>query len=442
MKLKKSEKLVQEMKGKWDEIQGIRDLVVKEEREFSDEEKAKVETVLDEVREIEIQVKKERENESLIAQINEFSDLFTPDTTHKSGDDPQNNGGGDRLQRKQQMRSMGEQFVKSDMWQGWIKQFPGGRIPESKKGISSPPVEIKNLLRKTLLTGESDTSAGAFVQTDYTGIYEPLGRYQLSVLDMITTRQTGSDLVEFVRQTSQVTQAEPTAESNVTTYSGATGEVSGEKPEGAMTFLKVTESVKTIPVWIPATKRALSDVPQLRGIIDDELMADTREELANQVLNGDGVGENFTGLASTSGVLAQAFVTNIAVTARKAITNLLINGKQMPTGWLLNPQDWEAFDLLTDDNNRYYWGGPMAMGPRTLWGVPVAQSYLQTQGTGWLGNWAKAVLWNREQATISVSDSHEDFFIRNMVAILCELRAAFGIIRPSAFVEVDLESGS
>ena len=52
------------------------------------------------------------------------------------------------------------------------------------------------------------------------------------------------------------------------------------------------------------------------------------------------------------------------------------------------------------------------------------------------------VLWDREQANISVSDSHADFFIRNMIAILAELRAAMGVIRPSAFVEVDLSGGS
>jgi len=438
--MKKSKKLTAEMQGKWKSIQEIRDTVVKEEREFTADEKALVEATLDEVREIEVQVKKEKENEALIDTINGFSDLFAPSGGQKTNGQPPNGDGG--RQRKQQFMSLGQQFVTSDIWQGWMKQFPNGRIPESSRGITSPPVEIKNLLQKAIVTGSSDSSAGAFVQTDYTSIYEPLGRYPLRLRDLISVRTTMSDTVEFVRQTAQVTQAATVPESNVTDYTGATGEVSGEKPEGTITFEKVQETVKTIAVWIPATKRALSDVGQLRGIIDDELRADLDEELENQMLNGSGAGENFTGLANVNGVLAQAFVTNIAVTARKAITNLLINGKQMPTGWLLNPQDWEAFDLLTDDNGRYYWGGPMAMGPRTLWGVPVAQSFLQTQGTGWLGNWAKAVLWDREQANVSVSDSHSDFFIRNMVAVLAELRAAFGVIRPRAFVEVDLESGS
>jgi HK97 family phage major capsid protein len=296
--------------------------------------------------------------------------------------------------------------------------------------------------QKELLTGVADVSAGALVESERTGIYEPLGRYPLTIRQLIDVRTTGSDTVEFVRQTQQVTQAAPVAESNITTPTGATGEITGEKPEATIRFERVTETVKTIAVWIPATKRALSDASQLRGLVDSELRDDLAEELESQLLTGDGAGENFTGLANTASTLAQAFDTNIAVTARKALTNLLVNGKTMPSGWVLNPVDWEAFDLLQDDQGRFYWGGPMAMGPRTLWGSPVAQGFFQTAGLGWLANWMKAVLWDREQGSISVSDSHSDFFIRNLVAILAELRAAFGVIRPSAFVEVDLESGS
>ena len=46
------------------------------------------------------------------------------------------------------------------------------------------------------------------------------------------------------------------------------------------------------------------------------------------------------------------------------------------------------------------------------------------------------VLWDRQQATISMTDSHDDWFIRNLIAILAEMRAAMGLIRPNAFVNV------
>ncbi len=417
----------------------------KEERDFTDDERDQVKQLLEEARDVKADIKNLEGDDDMRKQIDDLGEgMVTGDDKKKGAPEPGVPAG--------QGESLGEQFVTSKEWLAWFKTIaPNGRIADSAKGISSPPVELKDLgifgwrglqRQKELLTGAGAISAGAFVESDRTGIYEPLGRYALSIRDLISVRTTQSDTIEFVRQTVQVAQAAPVAEANVTDYAGATGEISGEKPEGTMRFERVTESVRTIAVWIPATKRALSDAAQLRGLIDQELRDDLAEETEDQILNGSGVGENLSGLANTAGTLIQAFDTDIIVTTRKAITNLLINGKQMPTAWVLNPQDWETIDLSQDNDGRYYWGGPQAMGPRTLWGVPVVQSFFQPQGIGWLGNWSKAVFWDREQAMISVSDSHADFFIRNLVAILAELRGVLGIIRPSAFVEIDLEAGS
>jgi HK97 family phage major capsid protein len=105
---------------------------------------------------------------------------------------------------------------------------------------------------------------------------------------------------------------------------------------------------------------------------------------------------------------------------------------------VFNPVDWETVELLQDVVNRYYGNGPFAQGPNMLWGYPVVTSQSKPAGTAILADWRKAVLWDREAASISVTDSHEDWFIRNLVAILAEMRAAFGLIRPSAFCEVEL----
>ncbi|MDP2659536.1 MAG: phage major capsid protein, partial [Dehalococcoidia bacterium] len=93
-------------------------------------------------------------------------------------------------------------------------------------------------------------------------------------------------------------------------------------------------------------------------------------------------------------------------------------------------------------DNRYYFGGPQSIPNAPLWGYPRVECEAVTAGNMWLGDWRKCVLFDREQATISLSDSHSDFFIRNMVAILAEMRAALGFIRPSAFIQVPLEAGS
>jgi len=193
---------------------------------------------------------------------------------------------------------------------------------------------------------------------------------------------------------------------------------------------------------VPATKRALSDAAQIRGIIDQELQADLEECLEDEVLAGDGSGEHFTGILNTSGILGQAWDTDVFTTTRKAITAVRTTGRSRPTAWLLHPADNEMIDLLKDGENRFYFGRPFASGNQTLWGLPRVECEGVPEGTALLGEFRKAVIWDREKASIQVSDSHSDFFIRNMIAILAEQRAAFGVIRPSAFCEVELTAGS
>lgn len=409
----------------------ICDQAEKESRDFTAEERNQIEGYLKEANDLKEQIKAAEGDANLRKAVLDFAAAFEAEPGKGSG----------QPTPAAKRGTIGERFVNAPEWKAWLKSM-GGRVPEKGRIAGVPPVEYKDLLgqfmrRKELITGESDTSAGAFVQTDYTGIYEPLGRYDLNVLNLVQRRTTTSDLVHFVRQTTQITQATPVAEANVTEYSGATGEVSGEKPEGTSKWEAVTEPVKTIAVWIPATRRALADVGQLRGLIDQELRSDTYEELEDQILNGDNIGENFHGILNTAGILTQAWNADILTTTRQAITTLLVTGRSRPTAWVFNPLDWEQVELMQDTTGRFYGNGPFSQGPMTLWGVPVAQSQSIDEGTFLLGDWRKAILWDREAATITVSDSHEDFFIRNMVAILCELRAALGVIRPSGFVVIE-----
>ncbi len=404
-------------------------------RDFTSDERQKVANLLEEAGKLKAQIKAAEGDEELRKSIQALGADFDMAAGGQKQQPRVPNGKGETL---------GEQFVNSSEFKDWMTRVaPSGHVPESAKGLHSPAVEFKSLFgRKTLITGDSDTSAGAFVQTDYTGIYEPLGRYPLTVRGLVSMRRTTSDLVEYVRQTTKVAQAAPVAEANVTTYAGGSTEVSGEKPEASMAWEKVTTDVKTIAVWIPATKRALSDAAQIRGIIDQELNADLEEEFEDQIVNGDGSSENFTGILNTSGILTQAWDTDILTTIRKARTAIQTTGRSNPTALVINPADAETIDLLKDDQGRYYYGGPAEGGVMRVWRVPVVESETIAEGTGLMGDFRKAVVWDREQASLQVSDSHEDFFIRNMVAFLAEMRAAFGVIRPAAFCEITLTNGS
>jgi HK97 family phage major capsid protein len=340
-------------------------------------------------------------------------------------------------------KSVGEHYVDSPEYKSLLATAPNGGFG-AKQRVQSLPTGFKSLV-----TGTSDTSGGAFVQNDYLGLQVAADAFQrpLTLRDVVTSGTTTSDTVEYVRMTSYTNNAAPVAEatsSAAPTAPGGAGALvnnagGGYKPESALAAAKVTTPVRTIAHWIPITKRALSDAAQIRTLIDAFLRYGLEEELEDQMIGGDGTGENFEGLGNVSGVQAQAWDTNALTTLRKAKTKVRLVGRSLANAYLLNPADLESIDLLQDNEARYYFGGPAGVGTAgTLWGLPVIETEAVPSGVGYVGDFRKAILWDREQASISVTDSHADFFVRNLVAILAEMRAAFGVIQPNAFVEVDL----
>lgn len=340
--------------------------------------------------------------------------------------------GGAKASDAPDRRPLGERFITSPDFKDYMGRVAaGGRIPDGAR-IHSPAVPVKSIVGvKTLVTGVSDTQAGALVYNDQTSIVVPSPFRPFTLLDLITIGQTSSDTVEYVRVTGYTNNAAPVAEATAT--SGG----SGVKPESALALVRVTEAVKTIAHWVPATRRALADAGQLRTLIDTFLRDGLMEEMEDQIVNGSGSGENFTGLTNVVGRTTQAWDTNILTTTRKARTLVRTTGRAMPTGYLFAPADWETIDLLQDNEGRYFFGGPSVIGQPRLWGLPVAESEAVTAGEGFVGDFRQCVLWMREEANILVSDSHSDFFIRNLLAILGEERAAFGVLRPAAIVEID-----
>jgi hypothetical protein len=340
--------------------------------------------------------------------------------------------------------SIGETFVKSAEYAALLAAAPNGQFGQ-KQRVQSMPVGFK-----TLVTGASDTSAGAFVQNDYRGLLVGNEAFQrpLTLRDIVTQGTTTSDTVEYVRMTSFTNNAAPVAEATSSAAPTAPASVPGAlvpnagggyKPESAFAAAKVTTPVRTIAHWIPITKRALSDPAQIKTLIDNFLRYGLEEELEDQMISGDGTGENFEGIGNVSGVQAQAWDTNILTTLRKAKTKVRTVGRSVANAYLLNPADLETVDLLQDNEGRFYFGGPGGVGSASvLWGLPVIETEAVPAGVGYVGDFRKAILWDREQASVTMTDSHADFFVRNIVAILAEMRAAFGVIQPNAFVEVDL----
>jgi HK97 family phage major capsid protein len=420
---------MKELKEKLERLlKQTRDIAAKaeaENRDFTADERTEVQRLLDEAKGVKAQIDEKQGDDALRKAMSDLgADIGIIDPS-----DPQSPvaaGKGNTL---------GERFVNSSEFSSWLKSIaPNGNISEKAKGLISPPVMLGSF--KDIITGGDPTSGGALVVPDRRTLVE-LPFRPLTIRDVITIGQTGSDSVEYPREVSRTSGAAPVPEATGTAEGDQVGDEPGIKPQSSFVLEKVSTPVKTVAHWMPATKKALSDAGQLRTLIDNFLRQGLEEEVEDQVVAGDGLGENFTGILNTTGTQTQGFDTNIFVTTRKALTKVRVVGRARPTAYLLNPTDVEAMDLLVDGNDRFFGNGPFGFGPRTLWGVPIVETEAIPAGTGLVGDLRTCVLWDREQASIQVSDSHADFFIRNMVAILAELRAAFGVLRPAALVEID-----
>lgn len=407
-------------------MQGLADLAEKENRDFTADERQQLNGWMTEAKAAREAITAAEGDAALRKAIADLGADLPADTDPTAAPGTKGNANNGK--------TIGQVFHAAPDYQGWLKEVaPDGRIPDSMKGLRSPTIAFKDLL-----TGASDTSGGALVVNDQTQIIVPYGRRPLTFMDVITQGTTSSDTVDYVRVTGETNNAANVAEAT------ATGDGSGVKPESGMTLVRITEPVKTTAHWIPATKRALSDAGQLRTLIDNFLRYGLMQVWEDQAINGDGVGENFTGLDTVSGTQDQNWDTDILVTTRKAKTKVKTVGRRVPTTYVLNPADWETIQLKRDDSGAtagtggFLFGGPSGPQAQSLWGLPVVECEAVPQGWGWVGAFNEIVYWNREQASIQVSDQHADFFIRNLVAILAEQRGAYGILKPDAFVEMDL----
>lgn len=330
-------------------------------------------------------------------------------------------------------KTLGQLFVESPAYGDFKARYGdvAGLIKPSTKGIQSAPFFIDT---KDVVTGASATSAGAAVRNDmFAPITDLIGDRELTVDDLVSKGSTSSDTVEYVRITGKTNNAATVAEASV-----ASG-TSGTKPESALALEVVSTTVKTIAHWIPITKRAASDAPQVRSLIDTFLRYGLDEELEDQELNGGGTGEDFEGIRTAVTQTVGSAGTDLDAIL-DAIKTVRYTGRRRPDAMVIHPNDWYSVNFLQakESTGGYLIANPTATTDQLnrLWGLKVVVSEAETENTALVGDFRFAMRWAREGITITVSDSHSDFFVRNLLAVLGERRDAFGVLDIQAFCEV------
>jgi len=295
------------------------------------------------------------------------------------------------------------------------------------------------MINRKALVYSASAVGGALVAPDRrSGVLDILQR-ELTILDLIPRLSTQSDTIEYVREDTYTNSAAFTAEATATTGT------SGTKPESTLAFSKQSATVRTLAHWIPVTNRMLADAPALRGIIDSRLLLGLDQTLETQCINGNGSGENFTGILGTAGINIQGVsgtgINNAADAIFAARTQIMVNGLSRPNAVVMHPNDWQVLRLARENAatgtlGGYVYGPPSVPGPMTIWGMPIVEALGAVDDTVLVGDFALGCsLFDREQGQVRVG-TIDDQFVRNMQTILAEMRAAFVVWRPTAFAKV------
>lgn len=296
------------------------------------------------------------------------------------------------------------------------------KMMESKAGIAR--VVLKAITSESTGAG----GAGDLVQPLRVPGIIALPDRPLTIRDLLSQGRTISNAIEYIQETGFDNNAAPVAEST-------------EKPESSIDFQLKNAPVRTIAHWIPVTKQIYDDAPMLAAYIDNRLRFGLSFVEENQILAGDGSGQNLLGLIPEASDYNRANTGTKLDVLRRSVTQVRLS-EYRATAVVLHPADWEEIELLKTTEGAYIWANPMGLLNPTVWGLRVVDTTAIPEAQFLTGAFQQAAtVWDREQANVQISDQDRDNFIKNMLTIRAEERIALTVWRPEAMVHGTFAEG-
>lgn len=318
---------------------------------------------------------------------------------------------------------IGDQFVASDAFKN--TDMSGAWRSQIRVGIE----------RAAITSGNSTVGAGrsagtSLVPGQRVGGILGMPHRRLTIRDLVAPGVTSSNSVEYVKQTGFTNNARPVTE-------GTT------KPTSDLAWNLYTSPVRTLAHIFKISRQMLDDAPGIASTINAEGTYGLKLVEENQLLNGNGTGQNLNGIVPQATAFAPAFNPSDETAIdriRLAILQAFL-AEYPASGVVLHPTDWARIEMTKDGEQRYIVGNALSpIGP-SLWGLPVVDTQAMASGEFLVGAFNMAAqIFDRMGVEVLLSTENSDDFERNMATVRVENRLAFVVKRPEAFVTGDIDT--
>jgi len=382
-------------------------------RLMTDDERGAIESLQAECRDIQGRIDRAQGDASMVAAIQQLTGEVATTRASVSGS------------ASQDRRSLGQRFISDQNVRAFFAA--GGH---RRTQWTSPPIEgthwAYERINATAIT-EDPASGGVLVQPDLLPGILGLPMRRPVVADLAAPGTTASNAVNYMKETAFTNAAAPVKEGL-------------PKPESALTFASATAPVRKIAHWIPISEEMLEDAPAIASIIDARLRWGVEIKEEDQLLNGTGIDPQILGYNNLPGMAADVVkgTDTIMDAMLKQFVAIATAQLIMPDGWVMNPSDWLKVQITKNSQGNYLGTGPWSA-PQTpmLWGISGVITPAQLAATALVGAFrSSSQVFRRSGITIEASNSHADYFIKNLIAIRAEERLALAVYREGAFGQV------
>lgn len=297
----------------------------------------------------------------------------------------------------------------------------------ASKKASKANIEVEDLWSVKAVTTAAASAGVALNPQLLPGVFgEP--EYALTIRALLAPGSTSAQLIRYVKEG---------------VFTDNTGMVAEEaqKPKSDLTLTDAETRVRKIANLMDVSMEAREDLPFLESYMRSKMMRGLLLKEEEQLLLGDGTGENLLGLLPQSTTFDDALLTQMDIQNPTVLDRLFAAYIQVtlseyaPTAFVMNPINYGGAIMRKTTDGAYLMANPAASNTPRIWGLPVVTTPRMAVGTFLTGAFRDAAqIFDRKSATITISEENKDNIERNMFTLRIEERLALAVYSENAFV--------